>query len=204
MSATVCFVILTGSFFLDGLIAKFISFIRTPRLTAAMTATTQLGRFILLALVLVCVYAVGLIASRNRVRRVATTAALALLTTGLCVLALKLLTARGNDGEFHFFWDWYPRAIMFPSGHAAMVCAVSVVLSWMYRSLRWPLFVRESPFSHPGDRAFLYSAPRRCISGVIFHRREPSAFAEMGIRMEDGENRGLMIENSVTSGQANL
>lgn len=57
------------------------------------------------------------------------------------MLVLKLLTARGSDGEFHFFWDWCPRAIMFPSGHAAMVCAVSVVFGRMYRSFRWPLVV---------------------------------------------------------------
>jgi hypothetical protein len=57
------------------------------------------------------------------------------------VLVLKFLTARGGDGKFHFFWDWNPRAMMFPSGHAAMACAVSVVLGRVYRSLRWPLFV---------------------------------------------------------------
>ena len=63
----------------------------------------------------------GLGSARDHGRRTAILAALALLTTGLCVLVLKLLTARGSDGEFHFFWDWYPRAMMFPSGHAAMV-----------------------------------------------------------------------------------
>jgi len=29
---------------------------------------------------------------------------------------------------------------MFPSGHIATVCAVSVVLAHAYRSFRWPLF----------------------------------------------------------------
>ncbi len=54
---------------------------------------------------------------------------------------LKFLTARGGDGEFHFVLDWYPGAMMFPSGHTATVCAVSVVFGRVYRSLRWPLFV---------------------------------------------------------------
>jgi len=56
------------------------------------------------------------------------------------VSVLKLLTARGGDGEFHFFWDWYPRAMMFSSGHIATACAVSVVSAHAQGSFRWPLF----------------------------------------------------------------
>ena len=57
------------------------------------------------------------------------------------MLVLKLLIARDNDGEFHFLWDWSSRAMMFPSGHAAMVGVVSVVFGRVYRLLRWPLLV---------------------------------------------------------------
>jgi membrane-associated phospholipid phosphatase len=95
------------------------------------------GELSVLVLVVAGAYAIG----RAFVRRAAVLAALALLTTGFCVLMLKLLTARANDGEFHFVWDWYPRAMMFPSGHAAMVCAVAVVFGHVYRPLRWPLLV---------------------------------------------------------------
>jgi len=138
---TLYFVTLTGSFFLDGAAARLKNVIQTPGLTTAMKAMTLLGNLSVLVLVVACVYATGRAFARDHVRRTAIFAALALLTTGLCVLVLKLLTARGNDGEFHFFWDWYPRAMMFPSGHAATVCAVAVVFSHGYRSLRWPLLV---------------------------------------------------------------
>lgn len=129
---------LTGSFFLDGAAARLINVIRTPGLTTAMKTMTLFGELSVLVLVVACMYA---IAGRDLGRRTGLLAALALSTTGFCVLVLKLLTARGNDGEIHFFWDWYPRAMMFPSGHAAMVCAVSVVFGHVYRSLRWPLLV---------------------------------------------------------------
>ena len=141
MTFTLCFVILTGSFFLDGAAARLKNVIRTPGLTTAMETMTIFGNLGVLVLVVACAYATGLGSARDHGRRTAILAALALLTTGLCVLVLKLLTARGSDGEFHFFWDWYPRAIMFPSGHAAMVSAVSVVFGHVYRSLRWPLLV---------------------------------------------------------------
>ena len=138
MAVTLCLVILAGSFFLDGAAARLKNVIRTPGLTTAMRTITLFGELSVLVLVVACVYAIG---GRDLGRRAGLLAALALLTTGLCVLVLKVLTARGNDGDFHFFWDWDPRAIMFPSGHAAMVCAVSVVFAHMYRSLRWPLLV---------------------------------------------------------------
>ena len=141
MAVALCFVILAGSFFLDGAAERVKNVIRTPGLTTAMKTMTILGNLSVLVLVVACAYATGLGAARDRGRRTAIFAALALLTTGFCVLVLKLLTARGNDGEFHFFWDWDPRATMFPSGHAAMVCAVSVVFGGVYRSLRWPLLV---------------------------------------------------------------
>ena len=141
MTVTLGFVILTGSFFLDGAAARLKNVIRTPGLTTAMETMTIFGNLGVLVLVVACAYATGLGSARDHGRRTAILAALALLTTGLCVLVLKLLTARGSDGEFHFFWDWYPRVIMFPSGHAAMVSAVSVVFGHVYRSLRWPLLV---------------------------------------------------------------
>lgn len=138
MVFSLCFAILTASFLLDATVAGLISIIRTPGLTAAMTTMTIFGDLSILALVVGCVYAIG---GRDLGRRTAILAALALWMTGFCVLALKLLTARDDDGEFHLFWEWYPRAMMFPSGHAAMACAVSVVLGHVYRSFRWPLFV---------------------------------------------------------------
>ena len=141
MAIPLCFAILTGSFFLDGAAARLKNVIRAPGLTTAMETMTIFGNLSCLVLVVACAYATGLGSARAHGRRTAILAALALLTTGLCVLVLKLLTARGSDGEFHFFWDWYPRAMMFPSGHAAMVCAVLVVFGHMYRSLRWPLLV---------------------------------------------------------------
>lgn len=134
------FAILAGSFLLDGLIAEFIVSVRTPGLTTAMNAMTDFGDLTVLVWVVACVYAIGLGSSRTGGKPTAILAALALGTTGLCVLVLKLLTARGGDGEFHFFWDWNPRLMQFPSGHAAMACAVSVVLGRVYRSFRWPLF----------------------------------------------------------------
>jgi len=135
------FAILAGSFLLDGLIAEFIVSVRTPGLTTAMNAMTDFGDLTVLVWVVACVYAIGLGSSRTGGKPTAILAALALGTTGLCVLVLKLLTARGADGEFHFFWAWYPSAMMFPSGHTATVCAVSVILARAYRSFRWPLFV---------------------------------------------------------------
>jgi len=129
---------LTGSFFLDGAAARFTNVIRTSALTTAMKTMTVFGDLRVLVLVVACAYAIG---GSDLKRRTGLLAALALFTTGFCVLVLKLLTVRGNDGEFHFFWDWYPRAMMFPSGHAAMVGAVSVVFGECYRSLRWPLFL---------------------------------------------------------------
>lgn len=138
---SLCLAILAGSFSLDGAAARLKNVIRTPGLTTAMETMSIFGNVGVLVLIVACAYATGLGFARDHGRRTAILAALALLTTGLCVLALKLLTARSNDGEFHFLWDWYPRAMMFPSGHAAMVCAVSVVLTRMYRSFRWPLLV---------------------------------------------------------------
>jgi membrane-associated phospholipid phosphatase len=134
-------VILTASFFLDGTAARLKDVIRTPGLTIAMKTITTFGNLGVLVAIVACLYATGLDSARDYRRRTAILAGLALLMTGLCVLVLKLLTARGNDGEFYFFWAWYPSAMMFPSGHAAMVCAVSVVFGHMYRPLRWPLFV---------------------------------------------------------------
>jgi membrane-associated phospholipid phosphatase len=103
-----------------------------------MKTMTVFGDLRVLVLVVACAYAIG---GSDLQRRTGLLAALTLFTTGFCVFVLKLLTARGNDGEFLFFWDWYPRAMMFPSGHAAMVSAVSVVFGQGYRSLRWPSFV---------------------------------------------------------------
>jgi len=117
---SLCFAIVAGSFLLDGLIAEFMASARTPGLNTAVKTMTKFGDVSVLALVVACVYAVG---GKDLGRRAGILAALALVTTGLCVLVLKLLTARGGDGEFHFFWNWYPRAMMFPSGHTATVCA---------------------------------------------------------------------------------
>jgi len=138
---TLCCVILTGSFFLDGTAARLKDVIRTPALTRVMKTITTFGNLGVLVAVVASLYATSLDSARDHRRRTAILAGLALLMTGICVLVLKLLTARGNDGEFYFFWAWYPRAMQFPSGHAAMVCAVSVVFAHMYRPLRWPLFV---------------------------------------------------------------
>jgi membrane-associated phospholipid phosphatase len=138
MAVTLCLVILTGSFFLDGAAARLINEIRTPGLTTAMNTITVLGELSVLVLVVACVSAIG---SKDLGRRAGLLAALALLSTGFCVLVVKLLAARSSDGEFHFFWHWDSRAMMFPSGHAAMVCAVAVVFGRMYRSFRWPLVV---------------------------------------------------------------
>ena len=135
-----CGAIVAGSFFLDGAVARFTTMLRTPSLTAAMNTMTEFGDVTVLVWVVACVYVIGLGSSRTGGKPTAILAALALGTTGLCVLVLKLLTARGGDGEFHFFWDWNPRLMQFPSGHAAMACAVSVVLGRVYRSFRWPLF----------------------------------------------------------------
>jgi undecaprenyl-diphosphatase len=132
---------LTGSLLLDGAVAKLISMIHTPSLTAAMSTLTNLGDFSLLVLVVSCVYAMGLRSGEDRGRRIAIPAALALFTTGILVLLLKLLTARGPEGGFHWLWGWDTDTMMFPSGHAALVCAVSVVLGRVYQALRWPLFV---------------------------------------------------------------
>lgn len=135
---SLCFAILAGSFILDGAAARIINVIRTPGLTKAMNAMTHFGDVTVLVSIVACVYALG---GKDLGRRAGILAALALVTTGFYVLVLKLLTARGGDGEFHFFWDWYPGAMMFPSGHTAMACAVLVVLADVYRSLRWPLVV---------------------------------------------------------------
>jgi len=135
-----CGAIVAGSFFLDGAVARFTTMLRTPSLTAAMNMMTEFGDVTVLVWVVACVYVIGIGSSRTGGKPTAILAALALGTTGLCVLVLKLLTARGGDGEFHFFWDWNPRLMQFPSGHAAMACAVSVVLGRVYRSFRWPLF----------------------------------------------------------------
>jgi len=81
---------------------------------------TDFGDLTVLVWVVACVYAIGLGSSRTGGKPTAILAALALGTTGFCVLVLKLLTARGADGEFHFFWAWYPSAMMFPSGHTAI------------------------------------------------------------------------------------
>ena len=107
MAVALCLVILTGSFFLDGAAARLKNVIQTPGLTTAMKTMTLLGNLSVLVLVVACAYATGQFSARDHVRRTAILAALALLTTGLCVLALKLLTARGNDGDFYFFWEWY-------------------------------------------------------------------------------------------------
>ena len=117
MVVTFCFVILTGSFLLDGAVARFTSMIRTPSLTAAMSTMTEFGEVTVLVWVVACVYVIGLGSSRTGGKPTAILAALALGTTGLCVLVLKLLTARGGDGEFHLFWNWHPGAMMLPSGH---------------------------------------------------------------------------------------
>ena len=141
MAVTLSFAILTGSFFLDGAAVRLRHMIRTPELTAAMRTITSLGSLGILVLVVASTYVVGLSSVRDDGRRTALVAALALLVTGLCVLVLKFVTARSNDGQFNFFWEWNPGAMFFPSGHAAMVCAVSVVFGRVYRSLRWPLVV---------------------------------------------------------------
>jgi len=141
MIVVLCCVILTGSFFLDGAAERFKGVIRTSGLTIPMKTITIFGHLGVLVAGVACAYITGLHPATERRRRTAILAGLALLMTGVCVLVLKLLTARGNDGEFYFFWAWSPRAMMFPSGHAAMACAVSVVFGHMYRPLRWPLFV---------------------------------------------------------------
>jgi hypothetical protein len=45
-----------------------------------------------------------------------------------CVLVVKVFASRGSNGEFHWLWGWNRPIMMFPSGHAAMVCAMAVVL----------------------------------------------------------------------------
>jgi undecaprenyl-diphosphatase len=135
------FALLAGSFFLDGAVATLVSTIQRRALTAFMDAMTNFGDFSLLILVVACLYGMNLGSTPARAKRMAMLSALALFTTGLCVFVLKFLTARSRDGEFHFVWGWSPRDDMFPSGHAALVCAVSVVLGRVYQPFRWPLFL---------------------------------------------------------------
>ena len=94
------FAILSGSLLVDGAAAKFTRMIRTPSLTAAMNTVTEFGDVTVLVWVVACVYVIGLGSSRTGGKPTAILAALALGTTGLCVLVLKLLTARGSHGEF--------------------------------------------------------------------------------------------------------
>jgi hypothetical protein len=109
---SLCFAILAGSFLLDDAVARFTTKMRTPGVTAAMNTMTEFGDVTVLVWIVACVYVIGLGSSRTGGKPTAILAALALGTTGLCVLVLKLLTARGADGEFHFFWGWYPGAMM--------------------------------------------------------------------------------------------
>ena len=119
LTVTLCFAILMGSFFLDGAAVRIKHAIRTPELTAAMKIMSNLGSLGILVLVVASAYVIGLGSVRDDARYTAILATLALFVTGFCVLVLKLLTARGEDGEFYFFWAWYPRAMQFPSGHAS-------------------------------------------------------------------------------------
>jgi len=66
-----------------------------------MNTLPQFGDLTVLVWVVACVYVIGLGSSRTGGKPTAIVAALALGTTGLCVLVLKLLTARGSHGEFH-------------------------------------------------------------------------------------------------------
>jgi membrane-associated phospholipid phosphatase len=141
MAFNIGLALLAGSFFLDGTMAEFVSLVRRPGLTAAMLTVTQLGHLISLLLVVACVYVFGFVSSHDGHRRTALLAAVALFAAGFSVLLFKLLAARNGNGEFYWVWGWNRQTMMFPSGHAAMICAVSVVLGRIYRPLRWPLVV---------------------------------------------------------------
>jgi membrane-associated phospholipid phosphatase len=100
---------------------------------------TRFGDLSSLLIAIACVYVLGVVSSHEGQRQTAIVAALALFTAGLSVLVFKLVAARGNNGDFYWLWGWNGQGMMFPSGHAAIVCAVAVVLGSVYRSLRWPL-----------------------------------------------------------------
>lgn len=59
MAVTLCLVILTGSFFLDGTVARLTTMMRTFGLTTAMKTMTLFGELSVLVLVVACVFVIG-------------------------------------------------------------------------------------------------------------------------------------------------
>ena len=106
MAVALCLVILTGSFFLDGAAVRLKNGIQTPGLTTAMKTMTLLGNLSVLVLVVACVYATGRAFARDHVRRTAIFAALALLTTGLCLWRRR--KAEGNRVQWFFKLETLP------------------------------------------------------------------------------------------------